>query len=262
MIRAIVLGGRRRIALAACVLAAALGVVPAVVTAAGVPAGAVYAASGGTLTRFSWDWQQAGAPDPCNEWGRSNGYVRVRLTQRGGFNIFTSPGYGFTGGMESLSGGTLGIERELDYRVHRAARLRACVPCGGELGRCPETDGEQIPDDVGHSSCKPPVSRGTLIISLVRGALLVQAAASSEEILRDCSRKVPPGVAIGPPEPALKAVRFPGAGRRIAALGRGRSTQFRAPLDGRHDCTPRGRKGAEMRRCTVNLTEVTIRRLR
>jgi hypothetical protein len=255
-------GGRRRMTVVACAVAAALGVVPAIVTAASVPAGAVYAASGGTLTRFRWDWQQSGSSDPCYDWGRSNGYVRARLTQRGGFNIFTLPGYGFTGGMTSLSGGTLSVERELDYRLHRASRARACVPCGGELGRCPDTDGEQIPDDVGHSSCKPPVTRGTLIISLVRGALLVQAAARSEVILRECSKKVPPGVAIGPPEPELKSVRFPGAGRRIAALGRGGSIRFRAPLNGSYDCTPRGRKGDAMRRCTANLTEVTIRRLR
>jgi hypothetical protein len=255
--------GWRRIALAACaVVAAALGVVPSVATAAGVPEGAVYAASGGSVTRFRWEWQQAGAPDRCRNWGRSNGFVRVRLTERGGFDLFTMPRLGFTGGMKSLSGGSLWVERDLDYRIHRAATTRDCITCGGELGRCPDDDGEQFPDDVGHSGCKPPASTGSLIVSLVRGTLLVQPAARSEQILRDCSSKVPRGVAIGPPEPMLKPVRFPGAGRRIAALARGRSVRFRAPLDGRYDCVPRGRKGEEMRRCTVTLTEVTVRRLR
>ena len=121
---------RRRLALAACAVVAAVGVVPAVVTAADVSRGAIYAVTGGTLTRFRWDWEQRGSQSPCDDWGRSRGFVRARLTQRGGFNIFNLPGSGLTGGIESLAGGTLRIERDLDYRIHKAARTRACTPCG------------------------------------------------------------------------------------------------------------------------------------
>lgn len=247
-------GARSRIvALAAC----ALGAAHAGAAQAAVPAGAVYTASGGVATTVTWVQEGAGYPRACREWTRSEGHVRVRAVARGPFTLVQLRGAVF-GGMQTEGSGKLDVERKVGYRIHDVGVTRDCFPCGpdSEFGDC----GEAIPDVVGSRRCAPAATRASVSARVDGGALTVQALARSAEILKECAKLVPRGVALGPPEPRLQTVRFAGAARRIAALAPGESTRFRKATERGADCRPRAR-GA-MRTCTRHLTEVTVRRLR
>jgi hypothetical protein len=223
------------------------------------PDGAVYRATAGVVTQVRWTSEDAGYPNRCRRWTRSEGSVRVRASAKGPVVLHALPGVGWTGGMEVFDDGRFAVERTVDYRVHHVGITPDCFPCGPDsaMGEC----GDPIPDDVGRRGCAPAASRsGTVYAAVKGGTLFVEGIGRSGEVLRECSKLIPTGVPVGPSEPKLLRTRYPGAAARILRLEPGESTRFSRESARGNGC--RGRARGRLRTCTTHLTSMTVTRVR
>lgn len=186
--------------------------------------GATYSAGGAMVATEKWTYRGIGHPKPCIAWTEADGTVRARVFAKAGFRFKRIPRVGAIGGMTGSGTASMNVSRQIGYRIHAVGRTPDCTPCGplSEFGAC----GEAIPDIVGDKGCAPAAGKGTLTASFAGNTLLVQGAAPSELILRNCSALIPHGVPLGTPEPKLKLTRFRGAARLIERLKPGQKERF------------------------------------
>jgi hypothetical protein len=253
--------GRRSWSVAAGFVLAALAALALTVDRGHAADPPLYQARAVVDAKETFKYAQRAFPDRCASWAVAEGWVQARAYSTGAFLFTSLPGRGAFGGMQRSETNRMTVARRIEYAKHAVAITRECYPCGptSEFGEC---EGP-IPDENGVNRCEPgpQEGKGRVVVSLVGGGLVVRATAESALPLRECSRGVPEGVALGSPEPELTEVRFGGAAAEIASLRPGQSATFRRDFSTGPGCG-KGKGKLEMRTCTRHQSVVQIRRVR
>ena len=239
---------------------AALVLLAAALLAPGAGAAMRFHADVTATAKEQWTYKQHGYRQACPGWTYAKGKVAAAAHATGPLIVARSGGV-TVGGLSMDATQTLETGRDIDWRIHSRGTQPPCVPCGpdSEYGTC----GPPPPHDEADSSgCHPEAKAMAGLVNLtftLQGTLIVQAATPVTAILRECTytQLMPREVPLGSPGFLFKAIKFAGAGRRLANLAPGRSVPFRKSWRAGSGC-PATR--AEMQACTTYTIDMKVTR--